>query len=80
MKTRGHEPLLTPQEGPPGTATYLRVQVADQQDRIPGPAQAWDGDAARCCRRRRRRWDGQGRQGPVHVGDGQACGGRGGYR
>lgn len=61
-----------------GRGTYLRVEVADQQDRISCPCQAWDGNPACRRRRRRRRRDGQRCQGPVHVRNRQAWGGKGG--
>lgn len=61
-----------------GRGTYLGVEVADQQDGVSCPCQAWDGDPARRCRCRRRRRDGQRSQGPVHVRNREAWRGKGG--
>lgn len=55
--------------------TYLRVQVADQKDRVASTRQPWDGNAASRCRRRCRR-NGKGRQGSVDIRDREACKGR----
>lgn len=64
----GHSQLLIP-----GGVTYLRVEVADQQDRVACPRQARDGDPAccRCCCRRRR--NSQRGQSPMYIRDRETC-------
>lgn len=56
--------------------TYLRVQVADQKDGIPGACQPWNGNAAGCSSSSSSRGYGQGCQGSMDIRNREACKGR----